>query len=361
MKYLKKLNSKKDYVDAIKDLDRPHICLVDESLTIFITKPSFIVGKYRASENSNTIQVITSDESISIDTIERMKVDGVEVTPSKTIEVNDKDIHTIELEINENVRIFDDFFNSVSNLVEVNLDKVSLPITSIQGMFAGCAELQHVNIGKFNTKYTTNMYGIFTKCSKLKSIDLSTLQVDSVEDMGGMFKNCSQLNSINWGEDKIYPMLQNARQILYGCAFEEITNNDIFGEGAELPELTIFQGAFQKNNVCTSIEISNISIPQLENISAMCAHMPNLETMAWKVETPMCQNFSQLFYVDSGVEPKLSLVIFTSQLLVEPNVDMILGNHPDSSGQIMAAHKDEGFVDVLGNAFEAKQWTYESF
>ena len=65
--------------------------------------------------------------------------------------------------------------------------------TYAQNMFAGCKNLETVDLSDFDTHSIRNMAGMFKDCKSLKEIDLSNFNTSNVKDMSYMFNGCKKL------------------------------------------------------------------------------------------------------------------------------------------------------------------------
>ena len=99
-------------------------------------------------------------------------------------------------------------------------------------MFHNCAQINEIDLSKFNTKEVTNMESMFAFCINLKYIDLSSLDTTNVQKMDGMFFFCRNLEKIkikNLGnkETSLYNIFFECRN-LKGLDLTSIDENDNF-------------------------------------------------------------------------------------------------------------------------------------
>ena len=81
--------------------------------------------------------------------------------------------------------------------------------------FAHYAALKRIEgIENLNTSEVTSMKGIFTGCAALDTLDLTTFNTDKVNDMSEMFKNCANLSTVVC--DKVWST-PHSEQMFYGC------------------------------------------------------------------------------------------------------------------------------------------------
>lgn len=70
-------------------------------------------------------------------------------------------------------------------------------VTDMSDMFAGCSQLQKLNVGEFDTSSVTDMSRMFRSCESLQELDISGFDTSNVTDMDTMFGFCSNLQKLN--------------------------------------------------------------------------------------------------------------------------------------------------------------------
>ncbi len=70
-------------------------------------------------------------------------------------------------------------------------------VTSMEGMFQGCAGLISLDVSHFNTSKVTNMSYMFDGCSSLTDIDVSHFNTSNVTSMESMFLGCQSLGKLD--------------------------------------------------------------------------------------------------------------------------------------------------------------------
>ena len=70
-------------------------------------------------------------------------------------------------------------------------------MSSMGGMFAGCINLESIDVSTFDTKNANDMSSMFYKCTKLEYIDLGNFDTRKVEAMFMMFDGCTNLKRVN--------------------------------------------------------------------------------------------------------------------------------------------------------------------
>ena len=74
-------------------------------------------------------------------------------------------------------------------------------VTTMEGMFNNCKELETIDLSRLNTSNVTDMSTLFSLCSKLRSVDLTRWDMSKVTDVTGMFMLCSELTTIYCDDD----------------------------------------------------------------------------------------------------------------------------------------------------------------
>ncbi len=141
-------------------------------------------------------------------------------------------------------------FAGCSNLESLNLSGFNTSkVTEMEWMFSGCTELKNLNVSNFNTMKVTSMRCMFSKCTGLTSLNLSSFNTSNVTDMISMFDGCSGLKSLNlshFNTDKV----ENMAGMFCGCTS------------------------------LTSLSISNFNTSKVENMSEMfkdCSGLTSLD------------------------------------------------------------------------------------
>ena len=89
-------------------------------------------------------------------------------------------------------------FAGCSELEELDLSAVSAPLVqNIESAFADCSSLKALDISCFDGAPISNMMNAFYKCSSLKELDISYLAGAPIVDMTNAFYGCSGLESLN--------------------------------------------------------------------------------------------------------------------------------------------------------------------
>lgn len=81
----------------------------------------------------------------------------------------------------------------------INLENLDLSnfdtsnVTDMKFMFFECKMLTNLNISNFDTSNVTDMHCMFTRCKSLKCLNLSKFNTSNIRDMSKMFQRCESL------------------------------------------------------------------------------------------------------------------------------------------------------------------------
>ena len=149
-----------------------------------------------------------------------------------------KDIFTIKMIIDFNLKSLKGLFKNYESLKEINiikcnrkdiknmsemfygcknLDKLNITnlktdkVTDMSYMFSGCLSLENINLLNFDTSNVTNMQNMFERCTKVEELNLYNFDTSNVIYMNDMFYECKSLKSLNINVD-----IDNTPLIIYG-------------------------------------------------------------------------------------------------------------------------------------------------
>lgn len=116
----------------------------------------------------------------------------------------------------------------------------------MSGMFAGCSELDKIDVVGFDTSNVANMKEMFSGCSKVSHLDLSTFDTSNVTDMRLMFSGTNRLTHLdlsNFDTSRVTDM-----SYMFGDLFLRLGND---------------------NDVERSLDISNFDTSNVLNMEGM--------------------------------------------------------------------------------------------
>ena len=90
-------------------------------------------------------------------------------------------------------------FACYTGLKEINFNGCfdTSSVATMSGMFAGCQNLQSLNLSGFDTSQVADMSFMFSHCENLQSLDLSSFNTSQVVNMQEMFSGSRALTSID--------------------------------------------------------------------------------------------------------------------------------------------------------------------
>lgn len=148
-------------------------------------------------------------------------------------------------------------------------------VTNMAYMFAGCSNLEFIDLGNFVTTNTTDMYYMFSGCSSLTNLDVSNFVTSKVWRMDCMFQNCSSLTYLDVsGFDT--SMNEGSNAMFSGCS--SLTSLDV--SNFDTAKSMYYVSMFKDCSKLESLDISNFTIPE-QNVSYyMMSGCTNLKTLS---------------------------------------------------------------------------------
>ena len=167
-----------------------------------------------------------------------------------------------------------DMFNSLSNLIEVDLSNFDTSeLTRINGMFYECTNLTSVNLANLYTPKLEDMGMVFYYYQSLLFVDLSSLDTTSVINMGSMFFNCISLKSINFGSNFKTSNVSSFSFTFYSCISLESIDLSSF----DTSSVTSMYNMFAECTSLTSIDLSNFRTNSIKFAPQMFEGCSNLK------------------------------------------------------------------------------------
>ena len=146
---------------------------------------------------SSTSGLLDGDLDISIsDAIENLTIDLKERYLGRSKFTPD-DISEIT---NPNLIAKDDASAAFSDVEEATIPKIMIDtsnVTSMNGMFYNCKNLETLDLSNLNTSNVTFINHMFSGCQSLVSLDLSNFDTSKVRNMNSMFENCTNLEILD--------------------------------------------------------------------------------------------------------------------------------------------------------------------
>ena len=179
-------------------IDLPNVSYVEETPIVYynpyVEKPNSFSGVIDVTDTTIGYHLF-NDETLDINNIKLMKVDGVEIEPSEYYEFPTQGTHTYYIEVKESVN-------------------------TCAGMFQVCYCINNLDMSNWDTSKVTNMGWMFSNCESLTSLDLTNWDISNVDDMNNMFYNCYSLKELRMGGNPT-----NLNSVTYMFGGSEIMEN----------------------------------------------------------------------------------------------------------------------------------------
>lgn len=153
--------------------------------------------------------------------------------------------------------------------------KIGGNITSLHAMFAGCQNLEKLNLRGADTQKVTKMTSMFKNCKNLTDLEIGDLDTENVTDFSGIFENCSSLTTIdlsNWDTSKA----QLLNDMFTGCSSLKTL---LWGEKWDTSDVTGWTGIFQNCSALESLDLTGWNSSKAVNMYAMfdgCSSLKNI-------------------------------------------------------------------------------------
>ena len=191
-----------------------------------------------------------------------------------------------------NVKYMRGMFEDCRNLRNLNMDDIyggldEGKLISMKSMFAGCENLEGVDLSNFNTSNVTDMGQMFSQCQSLTSLDLSNFNTSNVTDMGQMFSQCQSLTSLdlsNFNTSNVTDMGQMFSQ----C--QSLTSLDL--SNFNTSNVTDMSFMFFSCQRLTSLDVSNFDISNVTSMDYIFASMYSMQSIkifpnsSWEIDLP---------------------------------------------------------------------------
>lgn len=152
------------------------------------------------------------------------------------------DCKKIKLRNKSNITNFDDLFAGCVEIEYIDLSEFDTSkVVSMSSMFSNCWELQEVNFGNnFTTRNTGNLCRMFKNCTSLRNVAGLKLDLGAALMINYMFLNCHYLEEIDLSATR-FAQGVTAQGMFYGCNMLKRVDLSNLGNG---PYDTRFQNMF---------------------------------------------------------------------------------------------------------------------
>ena len=134
--------------------------------------------------------------------INRMIIDGKNVTPTRSYSFQEKGNHTVYykfIKIASTTTSVDKFFYKIEKLISVTFSDFDeyIPDLSFKEMFQWCKNLTWVDLSQLSLNFNIGMERMFYECGNLAYVNFNSKKNIIVKDLTYMFYRCKSLISIN--------------------------------------------------------------------------------------------------------------------------------------------------------------------
>ena len=164
--------------------------------------------------------------------------------------------------------------DSVSQITSITINNGTVKTGEFAvALFAGCVNLESVDLSGLDTSETSDMTEMFDSCGSLLTIDLSGFDTSNVTDMSYMFYACTNLASVNVSSFETENLL-NTAGMFYECL--SLVNLDL--SSFYTPQLDFVGAMFYGCESLISLDISQlntyfVSQSEYENLFFNCSNL----------------------------------------------------------------------------------------
>ena len=238
--------------------------VIEEETLYKENKEKYIVGTYNSQKgiplklfNPSSLGLNNqgySIEDISTNNTRRLKqvavYDGV-LIPEETGKIQ------IKISFNTPLTSLDFMFEGCADLVKVNLTNLNSPsITSMIYTFTDCISLETVDLTSFPSAHIKKMDFLFSGCINLVSIKgFETLDTSSLEKTAGMFLDCQNLISVNLSSLYLDNITESNGMFINNPSLElldlgNVTDVNGLFSSTEFFKVTIISSSMYVNTTC---------------------------------------------------------------------------------------------------------------
>ena len=188
------------------------------------------------------------------------------------------------------------FYNctSLKSLDVTSLDVSNFNIsnvTDIGGMFYYCSSLTSIDVSSFNTSNVTNMGGMFYNCSSLTSMDVSSFNTGNVTNMSGMFNSCTSLTSIDVSSFNTSNVINMGGMFNFCRKLEQLDLSNF-----DTSKVTNMLWMFNECNALTQLNLAGFNTSNVTDMSYMFNTLKVLKTLdISSFDTKNVTNFKRIF------------------------------------------------------------------
>jgi surface protein len=240
---------------------------MEERRRYFITTDSVIKATYDViSTSANTLLL---GDSFNLNSIDKMLIDGVEVTKTKSYKFSSTGNHTVTYKIAEDVTSLAYIFYKAVRLYKVDFSRYSTRnLTDMSRMFCYCENLISNGFETYwDTRNVTTFSNCFYGCKSLEKLDVSGFDTSNCTDLSSMFDSCTGMTTLeglaNWNVSKVTTL----RYFLSTCT--SLTSVRAAFLNWDTSNVTTMLGMFQEDKLLLNIDLSKCDTSKVTDMSYM--------------------------------------------------------------------------------------------
>ena len=150
------------------------------------------------------------------------------------------------------------------------------PASRTSRMFAGCGSLAQVDLTGLDVSGALDMSSMFQGCSSLENVDLSGFRTPNLMRMRGMFEGCSSLESLDLTSlDVSY--VEDMSSMFAGC--RSLTSVDL--SGLRTPNLMRMRGMFEGCESLADLDLTGFDFSRMIDSGRMIAGCESLRSVTY--------------------------------------------------------------------------------
>lgn len=165
-------------------------------------------------------------------------------------------------------------------------------VTSMNGIFTNCINLEKLDVSNFDTSNVTNMYGMFLHCQSLKLLDLASFNTSNVTTMANMFNDCNSLEVLNLSSFNTSKVTDMSSMFNYCTNLTKLNTSNF-----DTSNVTDMHSMFYNCRTLTEMDLSNFNTSQVTDMGDMfgaCHNLTSLNLVSFN--TSNVTDMSYMFY-----------------------------------------------------------------
>lgn len=263
---------------------------------------------------NNSLYLPTMKNMFSYSNIETANLNRLNLPITTSLENlfnNASSLHSITMDGIEGHKVVNtnSMFLGQTSLTQVDWSNHTINLKSLASMFSS-SRIETVNLDNLSLPITTDMSKLFAY-SNLSSITMNNLKGQSLTNTADIFMSTKNLNHIDWSNHKL--LIKNANKFFSNSSLQTINLTNF-----QLPIATSTQYLFGYNNQLTAVEIDNFTAPVSTNNYYWFAST-NIKHIDWSHKTLNISSMRNMFYLSKLESVNLDYI----QLPLTTNFDLM--------------------------------------